>query len=62
MTQNNLTSKTNNTPTVVPLPPEYIKIPGRKSSKEKDMSTLAPPPGVKDMPSSIFRKDIGVYK
>ena len=61
-TQGNLTSKTNNTPTVVPLPPEYIKIPGRKSNKEKDMSTLAPPPGVKDMPSSIFRKDIGVYK
>ena len=62
MMQNNLTSKTNNKPTVVPLPPEYIKIPGSKSKKEKDMSTIAPPPGVKDMPASPFRKDMGVYK
>jgi hypothetical protein len=61
-TQGNLTSRTNNKPTVVPLPPEYINIPGRRTNRERDMSTIAPPPGVKDMPSSIFRKDMGVYR
>lgn len=62
LSQNNLTSKTNKQPTVVPLPPEYIKIPGRGKAKQEDRSTLLPPPGVKDMPSSIFRKDMGVYR
>jgi hypothetical protein len=50
----------NKTPDVIPLPPDYIKIPGKKAESKVDTTEL--PEGVNDMPMSIFRKESGNYK
>ena len=53
--QDNMKSGSNNQQSqMVPLPPDYIKIPGSSKEKTKSTETFVPP-GI-EMPSSIFTR------
>lgn len=55
--QNNLmNNSSNNTPSMVPLPPNYIQIPTRKAKQVPDKSTMSPPAGVNLTPSVFSRQ------
>lgn len=64
--QNNLMNNSSATNTsnikTIPLPPDYIKIPKANKQTTKDSNTWAPPPGVGDMPTSIFSRETGFYR
>lgn len=58
--QTNLSNSTTNTPTVIPLPPDYIKIPMPSSNKKTESDTFLQPPGIEQW-SSIFSMESGSY-
>lgn len=55
--QNSLMSNSsNNTPSMVPLPPNYIQIPSRKPKPVPEKATMLPPEGVNFAPSVFSRR------
>lgn len=56
--QNKLTSNSSTKQNTIPLPPDYIKIPGKKNTiMEKNDDTMLPPPGI-SRPAGPFTRDM----
>jgi len=61
--QSQLTSNSSTKQNIIPLDPNYIKIPGRKpQTSNKNDDTLLPPPGIFDRLSGPFSRDKGYFE